>query len=1254
MTLFDKNAQYSEAIKIFENYPNDSEAQYYLGKAYYYGMGVEKNLTKAFGYASLSAGQNNSKGLNLLGVLYQYGEGVELNELMALKFYEQSANLGNVKAMVNITQLYFTGRKINKNTINAIAWLEKAFNLGYPEAARLLGIYYASEEGENNIDKAVHYFDYFFVHSDDKLMLGDTYERLGFIYEEQNNYDNAYVSYKKAADLKFYSRTYKLYGYAFEKGISDKKEEALQYLQIAADNNDSMATQTLVMHYIKNTKEIQKAIDVLKKSYYEFGDIQSGCDLADNLARGSFNLDGIDCKKIYNPEKSLQIINDIINKYPFHEKIESCYTTLAYMYRQGYYLEEDLDKAFKIYEQIKNNYHAEYLQEFVSKEIDEIKIQIEEDKSFTDDLKNTTIKDENNLFTYIDNVSKENQVVAILNSENYYFLSTSDKSIKVINKKSLKVTQELRGYTANGADGLVTTMAFDEKNKLLYCAGINNTINYILNDIIKVYNVETGKIIKTILNKKSLKNTFLNISEDGEYLVAINNNNLINIININTNEIQNFHLQNIGDFIFANIEKTSTDYLIHLVSKNYQHVTISHTQGKIISEEPFLNQIDIKSKTYISKSDGDKIMSAFKSFIPIDKIGINDKELKIDLQNTGIFSFDMDSLNIMKSSSLDELKTETKNITVKYLDNGSTLEIFKDNKKIGLINVGTMKINYHKIIDNKYIFVENSDSTTQCFFDLTGNPLLFLEGVLYSQKELITNNKFFVTYGEDNIIHIWDKKALLNSKYNKGIYDKNVLNMLSYLAGGDPTEMIQEKYSDEDLQNMQRSMRIDYKLSSEKLKAFFNFFMTQKDSIEPLASLYIKNEKDWIIYTPEGVFSYAGEGDKLLKYHQNQGLYKEAKIIENEKLFDKFYRPDLIKNILAGKQVEIPMDVKSVILNIKPPKLSIIGNKMVNQKDVSLTYKVCDEGNGVSDSKLIINGQAINPPTSRGFSNIPLKENEQNCNIYKSTHTLDSGQNTIYVKSYDNDKYIASESEHLTIVTSFNTDKKSNLYFLSIAVSDNKDDSFKLKYPVKDSEAVKEQINLKSKNIYENIYTFSLNNNEVTKENIDKIFNQLKDKIEKNDAFILYVAGHGMTIDGKYQFIAYNPSEKISIDFIKTNLSKIDVTKSLILLDTCQSGAIFDNLIDETATINRLSHDDNRNYIVASSKDQVALEGYKNHGVFSYGVIDAFLNNRKLKVWGLADHVSEVVPKITKEKFRFEQRPQAKLNTNFILVEGND
>jgi len=346
---------------------------------------------------------------------------------------------------------------------------------------------------------------------------------------------------------------------------------------------------------------------------------------------------------------------------------------------------------------------------------------------------------------------------------------------------------------------------------------------------------------------------------------------------------------------------------------------------------------------------------------------------------------------------------------------------------------------------------------------------------------------------------------------------------------------------------------------------------------------------------------------------------------------------------------------------------------MINVKDVELTYQVCDEGNGISDPKLIINGQAISPPLSRGFSIEEINTKKDKCKVYRSIHTLYPGQSTIEFKAYDKDKNIANISDKLEITTDYKIIEKSstmskndikkledeghavldkpNLYLLSIGVSKYKDTSFNLKYPVKDVQAIKEKFMKNSKLIFENIYTYDLYNEKVSKDSINKTFDEISKKIKTNDTFILYLAGHGITKNGKYQFIPYNVKDKVSIDEVKQNLNKTAgyTQKSLVLLDTCYSGAIIEN-IDDEATTNRLSHDSsNINYIVASSSDQVALEGYKDHGVFSYSVLDAFNKNSKLKVWDLADHVSEQVPKITKEKFYYEQRPKTKLNRNFLL-----
>ena len=1267
--LFENKQQYKEAIDIFQKFKEDPESQYYLGKAYYFGMGVNKDLKKSFEYAKKSADKNNSSGLNLLGVMYQNGEGVKKDELKALEYYNKSADLNNFKAMFNLARLYANldeqGREyssvIKKDYEKALSWYRKAYELGNVEAA----YYYGTALSSNEIGKDEEAIEVYKVFLDKynenmKEMAAFVYDRLAWIYEKKKDYKKAYENYGKSVNL---GNNDAILNIIYLHDICEiPNEEYLNWMKKGVELKLDPAYNTLYGYYLNN-KDHKNLKLFLEKAYYEDKNFEMGCNLANYLSYDNL-MEGNDFSITYNPKVSLKIINEIILKHQFHEKISSCYTTLAYFYVQGNYLEKNYEKAIEIYKQIKQNYPAPYLQKFSSESINDFESKIKEEKSIENNSISKNINDENNLFTVIENFSKVEQVATVLTSENYYFISTSDKAIKVIDKRTLQPIKELSGYISTGADGLVTAMAYDEKNKLLYCSGLNSTKNYILNDIIKVYDIDTGKIVKTIQNKKSFKNTFLNISKDGKYLAAINNNNFLNFINIETNEIQNFNLQSLNDFIFADIEKTSSDYLIHLVSKDYIFYTISHTQNKIISKEPFNNQININAKTFISKEEGMKILNNFESFVPINKLLYKNNNLQIELENKYIFDFLSNNL-IIKNSAIDE---SNKKITVNYLDDGSTLEILKKNKKIGLINVGNQKIIYHKIIDNKYIFVVNTDYITQGFFDLNGNPLLILEGIIFNQKNLINNQNYLITYGDDNILHIWDKKILENSKYNKGLYDQNILNTFSYGVGGKPIEMIEANFSEEDLINAKKSMRINYKLDSEKIKSYFKFFMTKKESIKPLVSLYIKNENDWIMYTPEGLFTYGGNGKDLLKYHQNQGLYKEAKIVENDRLFEKFYRPDLIKKILAGEKVEIPMDVKSVILNILPPELKILASKMINDRDIDLTYQVCDAGNGIADPKLIINGQAINPPISRGFSIEKIEQNDK-CNIYRSVHTLDRGNNEITFKAYDKDKNISNVSEKFNITANYTTQNKSfpnskideetddknksNLYFLSIAVTDYEDNGLDLKYSVKDVNAVKEKFITKSKKTFENIYSFNLDDKNVSKDSIEKIFDEISKKIKYNDTFVLYIAGHGITKDGKYQFLPYSLNEKISIDDLKQNLSKIYTNKSLVLLDTCQSGAAIEN-IDDEATKNRLAYDSSKvNYIVASSSNQVALEGYNDHGVFTYSVLESFDNNEKLKVWGLANDVSQMVPKITKEKYKYEQTPQTKLNRNFILKGEN-
>ncbi|PNV83689.1 MAG: hypothetical protein C0627_03900 [Sulfurimonas sp.] len=1267
--LFDDTQKHKEAIEIFKKYPNDGEALYYLGKAYLYGMGVEKDTKKAFEYAKKSSEKNDSFGLNLLGLIYGNGEGVDKDELQALMYYKRAANLGNAKAMRNIAQMYagVESSFIQKNYDKSVKWLKKAVETGDQESLKVL----ANVLNSNEINKYEESLKYYNLYLDTKPKDIDfIYLRMGDAYEKINDYSKTYEYYKKSAELDNKDAIIAIIYFDKKDIVSEK--EYLHWLKEGVKRKLNLAYLPLQMYY-SDKKEYKNLKTFLTQSYNEDNRLDMGCQLSSyylNLSQ-DHNFDKSD-------KKAFSIASHITNKNPNNNEIYICYDNLAYMYRSGGFVAQDFHKAIEMYKK-SFQISKSFVKDEMAEKIAEIYLEDLEDYEnaqkwyetvykLTKDIKYLSIvenykkskpiytvdkKTKQDIIPILKNFAKKEQVATYLESEKYYFISTDSKSIRFYDKFSLEYIKELRSWISDGLLGLFITMDYDEKDELLYTATLNSDKDFSKNYLIKVFDINTGKVIKTIKNKKAMKNTYLALSEDGKYVVAINNFNLLNIINTKTDSAQHYNLNGQGQFLKAKVVKKENDYLVYAVSSDYQLYTFSINQQKRISKEVYRGQISFDKKLINTVNHSSSDVTQLFSLEAFEIQGLKKNRNVIDIKSkNSLLSFDLKQLSL-KEKDNTELNKKNKTSLIKVIPKHGNriLELYDENNRllseISFLSVSALK---YEVIDEKYIIVATSDPTNMLIFSLDGKPVANLRGFNSLQMNWHFQDKKLLTYGADNVVNIFDLKHLDRYAKKEKRYHQETLQGISKIFGGDPLEILSE--SDEDivkvLQN--RIQQFGFNPTANQIRAYFELFLLEKQEIQPIASLYIKNEKDWILYTPEGLFTYGGEGHKLLKYHQNQGLYKEAKIIENDQLFDKFYRPDLIKKILAGQKVDVPMDVKSVILNIKPPELQILSNQMINEKEIDLVYQVCDAGNGVADTKLIINEQVINPPSSRGFSIEKIEAKDEKCKIYKSTHTLNSGENIISLKAYDKDKNIANQSEPIKVIANYRIEEKQNLYFFSIAVSNYKDDNLDLKYPVNDVKKVKEKLQQKSKSVYESIFTYELHDRDVNLENINKTFDEIKDKININDAFVLYIAGHGVSKDSIYHFIPYDQAEKISIHEIKTNLSKLENNKSLVLLDTCQSGAAIDSMVDEITTVNRLSHDDNRNYIVASSKNQVALEGYKDHGVFTYGVLDAFINNDKLKVWGLADHISEIVPRITQEKFHFSQTPQAKLNQNFILT----
>ena len=164
------------------------------------------------------------------------------------------------------------------------------------------------------------------------------------------------------------------------------------------------------------------------------------------------------------------------------------------------------------------------------------------------------------------------------------------------------------------------------------------------------------------------------------------------------------------------------------------------------------------------------------------------------------------------------------------------------------------------------------------------------------------------------------------------------------------------------------------------------------------------------------------------------------------------------------------------------------------------------------------------------------------------------------------------------------------------------------------------------------------------------------------DVFVLFLAGHGKSIEGRYyyypqtlNFKAGESVERHGIGHHKWQawLAKVGhVQKSMLVLDTCESGAAAGlvrgaDSAHQTA-MDQFQHATRHNLIAASR--QAAYEGYRGHAVLTYALLEALHTadnsgaGDSVRVGGLADHVDGRVPAITQELFGQRQRPISRLS----------
>ncbi len=118
MTTFDRSEAEKLATEALPQLKEDAKSRplsmYWLGCLYRSGLGVPKDLQKAFRLSSEAANNGEKVAFRGLSVAYFLGEGVEKDEARSLEWARKGADAGDTVLMLKVSHAYDSGRCVQE------------------------------------------------------------------------------------------------------------------------------------------------------------------------------------------------------------------------------------------------------------------------------------------------------------------------------------------------------------------------------------------------------------------------------------------------------------------------------------------------------------------------------------------------------------------------------------------------------------------------------------------------------------------------------------------------------------------------------------------------------------------------------------------------------------------------------------------------------------------------------------------------------------------------------------------------------------------------------------------------------------------------------------------------------------------------------------------------------------------------------------------------------------------------------------
>ncbi len=527
-------------------------------------------------------------------------------------------------------------------------------------------------------------------------------------------------------------------------------------------------------------------------------------------------------------------------------------------------------------------------------------------------------------------------------------------------------------------------------------------------------------------------------------------------------------------------------------------------------------------------------------------------------------------------------------------------------------------------------------------FNINGELLARLVGHSVDILSLAANDKWLVSGSGDQSFKVWS------------------LNGLSKIQPSVDTVWLQSELDSR--KNSEDNKKwpintIDEMQSAHLASGNFASVYRHKQ-ILPLVSVFVSKNNEWIVWTPEGYFTSSKNGAKYLGYHVNRGENKEASLVTMDRMYDIFYRTDIVRMKLAGDDVAkyIPMNIEDALANSTPEaKITKISPSAAGK--VKVYYQVRSMGGGIGEIRLFHNGKLAYSDGYYSDSDGVLKKEEAKLTAQTSSSIKASNERALkkvkenktigtaivsnikgeFVESYFETWAVSGQNEYM--ISAFNASntaqsgfdakeytstekpKAPKLYIVSIGIDKFLESDANLKYAAKDASDFIGLFDKKSKTIFakDNVVKKVISNEEATKQNIQASLREIAKNAEPQDVFVFFAASHGVLFDGQYYLVthSYNgildPNTMISSNDVVNISKEIASFKQLFVLDTCHAGgldAVMSGLYDSKMSV--LAKKSGLHIYASAGSQQTAIDGYKGNGLFTHVLLDGLNSPAKV------------------------------------------